>query len=322
MKTRYLTAQLSRVATLILIASLSTVSYTHAESDSPPQPIEDTQIGAVSKMNCDLEIAKAIKNLDQTDFGALGKLPNFEDAKKDVLARDAKFLTNHPEPVNGGLDPNHVRSDSEIRHLIAKEREVDLRIRCAKKNIDTPKNAIEGFYSSSVSVGYYKEPDSVAYKNYCGPASYQVAVSARLPNGVPSLSQAAIDVGFNGTTTYMTSIGNALNSKLNTSWYEVNGSTNSTVFTNRLMIDLNNRYAMVTGVKTGALSGWGGYNTNHIVTAYAFYAPDILYVSQGYIYYTDTAGAGAGYSGSYWQSYATIGNFYNYAVSGLDTQAW
>lgn len=247
--------------------------------------------------------------LAQNDSGSRIYLPLLPQG----LTLDASLMRN-------GADPNYVFSEEELQRIAAKDAAAQEHVAGGLSSGDSP------FYfkgSKTLTVGTWKEPNSWAYRNYCGPGATQVALDVRLPaSQVPSIdvlgAEEYIDPNWG---VYMNNICPVLNNRLSTSWYTNGSATSETQITNWIVADVDADYGLVTGVKTGSMPGWGGYNTNHIVTVYGY---QNVYVetsgTYGTIQYTETSGTVAGYNGAYRQSVGS-GTFWSY-VSGNSAQCW
>jgi len=173
-----------------------------------------------------------------------------------------------------------------------------------------------GYWGKILSVGTWLEPNDWAHRNYCGPAATQVALDARLPAAqVPDIETIATEENIDPNEgVWLVDIRNVLNARLGTPWYEVASVTSQSSLAIRLMSDINNDYAMVTGVSTYEMPGWS-VTAPHIVAVYGYG----IYGS-GTAYYVETAGSVAGYFGTYRQS-ALMPAMYTY-VSGNPWHVW
>jgi hypothetical protein len=167
----------------------------------------------------------------------------------------------------------------------------------------------------------WREPDSAAYKNHCGPGATQVALDARLPAAqVPSIDTLAKQENTNtkGAGTYMADIVPVLNKHLNTNWYKRANAKDQKAFEDGLLRNLKSGYAVVTGLKTRDMPGWGKYDAPHIVAVVGFHkkADGTKYVS-----YVDTAGTASGYKGTNAVQKVPLSNFWSY-VDRNNVQAW
>jgi hypothetical protein len=222
-------------------------------------------------------------------------------------------------------DPNYVYSQEELDRIAAKQAIVDQYAiqRASGENSNRETLGADSIGPSSIggkslAVGVWQEPNDWAHRNYCGPASSQVALDARLPaTGVPGIETLAAEEGLDPNWgVYMQNVCPVLNSHLGSTFYETAGSGSQSTFYDRVVFDIGSNYATVTGVKTLGMPGWSVVAL-HIVTIYGYNEPDI---TTQYIYYTETAGSVAGYTGSYWQS-ALRQNMWTY-VSPNDVQCW
>lgn len=308
----------SAVAIVLMLGT----SHAHAQGEPPlnaadPRPKPLTGVDAICA-NSD-----AVSQSAMTDLGELGEIPSVDQLMLDVTARDAAYKAQSIEPRNGGLNPDYVRTEDELRRIAHKERQALIAWNCRQLSAHAPTTSgspITNYpdYWLWLNVGYYPEPNDWAYRNYCGPASTQVALSARLPaSQIPNIDTIGAEEGINPNWgVYMTAVRDVLNRRLGTTFYVANGAGNATNFRNRISADLSSGYALVTGLKTGGMSGWTR-DVDHIVTIYAMYT--------GYpnpIAFTETSSPVAGYSGSYWRSESSAFDFYNWFVSRNDVQAW
>lgn len=213
-------------------------------------------------------------------------------------------------------DPNYVCSPEELEQLAAKEV-------LAAENMarhESQKAEPESIGGKSLSVGVWQEPNDYAHRNYCGPGATQVALDARLPaSSVPNINTLGTEENIDPNSgVWMSDVCRVLNTRLSTFWYENSGSGSGSQFYSRVVLNIDTNYALVTGVKTGSMPGWGGRNVNHIVAVYGYNEPSL---NSQYVKYVETAAAAAGYSGPYWQPAVSRNTFWTY-VSGNNTQCW
>jgi hypothetical protein len=171
-----------------------------------------------------------------------------------------------------------------------------------------------------LSVGVWREPNDYAHRNYCGPASTQVALDARLPWWqIPDIDTLGREENIDPNWGVAASaIQRVLNTRLGTTWYWLNSSSSASDLALKIRVDLSNQFAMVTGLKTGGMPGWGTRNVNHIVTVYGYYRSSTGQTE--YVYYTETAGSVAGYNGTY-QNAVSLASFWRY-VQANNVQVW
>ena len=162
----------------------------------------------------------------------------------------------------------------------------------------------------------FKEPENWAYVNYCGPASTQVALRARITN-IPSLDSIGqceyIDPNWG---VYMSNVTPCLNSYLNTSFYWTDYAPDSATLASRLKSDIDQGYAMLTGVYTSGMGGWS-FGTYHIITLFGY---DNTSSTNKKVDYVDTASSIAGYNGLYF-NFVSLDNLW-WNISQNNVQAW
>jgi hypothetical protein len=200
----------------------------------------------------------------------------------------------------------------------------------------------------------WQEPAGPKYANHCGPGATQVALDVRLPaddvhsSGWQDIDTIADDENTvrNGFT-YMDytnpdnpndpniekDIVGALNKHLklnndpNPNWYTVGHAKGPKDFEDGILRNLQSGYAVVTGVNTAGMPGWGNYTgpgetkpgVSHVVTVIGF-----SQTADGtkYVKYIDTAGPDSGYKkGTSPEHTIPLSEFWTY-VSGNNVQAW
>lgn len=151
--------------------------------------------------------------------------------------------------------------------------------------------------SSSVSVGDYREPDGSQYYNYCGPGASQVLISAWTAN-VPSIQTLAAQEQTNRgkVGTYLQDMVQPISNAIGQNYYSIHNANSQGDFSNMIGKDiLDNHHPLITGLLTiygnNHLYGWSYVSAPHIITITGF---DFTSPTQGWIYYTETASAGAG----------------------------
>lgn len=250
-------------------------------------------------------------------FGTVAKAQNLYDS-----------APNGGENFTGNrMDPDYVYTPEELARIADKQsmanqhmKERQLAFLRVEDNtfpdIIIQPYAIGG---KTLSVGTWKEPNDWDHRNYCGPGATQVALDARLPaSSVPNIETLAQEEYLNPNWgVYINNITPVLNNRLSTTWYVTSGSGSATTLYSRIVSDIDNNYAMITGVVTNNMPGWGGYGVNHIVAVYGYNEPTL---NNQYVKYTETAGSVAGYSGSYFQQ-VTRQQMWTY-VSPNDAQSW
>jgi hypothetical protein len=209
------------------------------------------------------------------------------------------------------MDPNYVYTAEELEAIAAKEALVEQHVQ--------RRAGTRSIARKILRVGKWLEPNDWDHRNYCGPGATQVVLDARLPYwDVPDIDTIGEEENIDPNSgVWLSDIKTVLNDRLNTTWYEVNGSGSGSSLYNRITSDIDNDYALVTGCETGLMGGWNGRDVGHIVAVYGYW---IWTGSNQYVYYTETAGSVAGYNGSYRQR-ATRQDFWGY-VAGNDTQVW
>ena len=115
---------------------------------------------------------------------------------------------------------------------------------------------------------------------------------------------------------YMRDVRTVLNTRLNTDWYWCSASGTAMNLYNRIVLNMESDYALVTGCRIDLMPDWT-VQANHIVTVYGYFEPSS---SLEYIYYTETASPSAGYYGPYRQT-TLKQSFWKY-VRDNDIQAW
>lgn len=218
------------------------------------------------------------------------------------------------QPPHNGADPNYVPTAQELQAIAAKEAAA-ARYMKNRSLLIVPLS----LGSRVLGVGTWLEPNDAAHVNYCGPGATQVALDARLPaSSVPNIdtlgTEESIDITWGVTTT---SIRNVLNSRLSTTFYVASGASASTALHTRIVTDIDSNYAMVTGVKTGGMPGWGTRNVFHIVAVYGYNEVNVGLMN---IYYIETASPTAGFTGTY-RNTKTLSTFWTY-VSQNNSQVW
>jgi len=208
------------------------------------------------------------------------------------------------------MDPNYVYTAEELEAIAAKEALVEQHVQ--------RRAGTRSIARKILRVGTWKEPNDWEHRNYCGPGATQVALDARLPYwDVPDIDTIGEEENIDPNSgVYLSDIKIVLNDRLNTTWYEVNGSGSGSSLYNRITFDIDHDYALVTGCKTDEMPDWS-VNAGHIVAVYGYW---IWAGSNQYVYYTETAGSVAGYNGRYRQR-ATRQKFWTY-IAGNDTQVW
>ncbi|MDY0389023.1 MAG: hypothetical protein RBT65_18270 [Methanolobus sp.] len=220
----------------------------------------------------------------------------------------APVFAQQSPPINGSVPPNYTfpRVDNP-----AYQRKLN-QVKPAQINA-------EPILKKTLYVGtnnQFKEPENWAYVNYCGPASTQVALRARITN-IPSLDSIGqceyIDPNWG---VYMSNVTPCLNSYLNTSFYWTDYAPDSATLASRLKSDVDQGYAMLTGVYTSGMGGWS-FGTYHIITLFGY---DNTSSTNKKVDYVDTASSIAGYNGLYF-NFVSLDNLW-WNISQNNVQAW
>jgi len=173
----------------------------------------------------------------------------------------------------------------------------------------------------------YTEPDSFAYRNYCGPGAATTLLShwdANYPQDVDldALAQ-AMNMDPNSGV-WVKDIAEPVNHEISrmaghdVSWYRVGQAQSIDDFRYMLDTDIGqNGVPLITSLMTGGLPGWGGQDVGHIVAVFG-YQKD----SSGteWVLYQDTASPASGYSGPT-THVVTLDAFWQ-AVSQNSCQVW
>ena len=174
--------------------------------------------------------------------------------------------------------------------------------------------------TGSVYVGYaeqFREPEEWQYVQYCGPTSTQVALRAKMTT-VPDRYTIAVKENFNGGVS-MQAITTALNYYLGYTYYYTGqaSSQSQLEYWNEYDVDLG--YAMITGLKTDGMPGWGTYDVYHIVAMYGYDTDNGSKVR-----YVDTASELAGHDYADGGAYFNLANFSDFWTWVLpdNIQSW
>jgi len=161
-----------------------------------------------------------------------------------------------------------------------------------------------GGLSGAVNVTAYAEPNSVPYRNYCGPGASQVLISNWTSN-VPSIdtlaSQEQTDP--NGKTLFGNMVG-PLNTAVNSTFYGEVSASSQGVFNGYIGADIYNSHRpLMTAIHTigngQTLNGWT-VAADHILTIFGF---DFRVAGAGTISYVETAGSVAGTTSTGYNSF-------------------
>lgn len=220
--------------------------------------------------------------------------------------------------VNGGIAPDYVFTPEEIQRMLMRDIQAQKYYLQKKSDNAFAMPQPDSIGGKTLAVGYWPEPNDPDHVNYCGPAATQVAIDARLPSGdVPDLETLAAEEKLDPSWgVYMTDLCPVLNNHLNTTRYGVSSASSSSQFYAWVVSDIDNNYALVTGVRTDNMPGWD-HGANHIVAIHGYWEPTGSYQT---IKYVETASPIAGYTGSYYQS-VERNTFFGYVV-GNNVQCW
>lgn len=195
-------------------------------------------------------------------------------------------------------------------------------------------NNVPGSYnglSRNVGTTLYAEPNTYAYRNYCGPGASQILISNWTTN-VPSIDTLASQEKTDPNRgTYRSDMVGPIKTDANTSGFYVNGVANSqTTFDNWVAGDIyvSGRPAITALMTYGWynnatiwLNGWNysGISAAHIITIHGFNFSNPTSAGDNF-YYTETAGTVAGTNGTGRQSYGA--NKMWALVSANNGQIW
>ncbi len=243
-------------------------------------------------------------------------------------------LADGPTP---GVDPLDLGSKTvptdPNRPLTAAEKKFrDAKYRALKQFVQS--NDVSGFggipAAMTLVVGTWKQPNTAAYVNHCGPAATQVALDARWDaSRVYSINRIAKDEKTNSDKagTHMQDIYTTINSKayLGSEFPNPNGMAGYWIdlakggpdLLHKITFDITRGYALITGVKTTGMLGWGDRKVNHIVAVIGY---KIDQTNTAYVVYTDTSTPTAGFNGNY-RNTVLLSKFYKH-VLGLNTLIW
>lgn len=226
-----------------------------------------------------------------------------------VIANPA--MAQGPNPINGSLPPNTKLPDATDLLYQQKLNQV-------KRNQIQAANVLrEVLYVGRM--GQFREPEESAYVNYCGPSSTQIALRARTTD-IPELDEIAECEQINPRWgVYMVGVTDCLNQYLESDYYWTDIAESKDELSSWLKTDIDQGYALVTGVYTTNMRGWNGYSIYHIITLYGYdYSNEVF--SDKMVYYTDTASKIAGYSGPYF-NIVTLDDLWSF-VSWNNVQSW
>ncbi|NJP05968.1 MAG: hypothetical protein HC837_10270 [Chloroflexaceae bacterium] len=168
----------------------------------------------------------------------------------------------------------------------------------------------------------WSEPEDGAYVNYCGPLATQVALDAAGVDihMIPSLYDIGVAEYINPNVgVRLDHVASALNGYLTQAGkdasYQYARAGQMSDLESMIVRTVDNNRALITGVKTGNMPGWNGWNVNHIVAVIG-YRIDGQHVE---VYYYEGASELAGYTGKSIQN-VSLEEFWGF-VSGFSEQA-
>ena len=216
-----------------------------------------------------------------------------------------------PNPINGSLPPNSKFPDTNDRLYQQKLNQV------TRNQIQAADTLREVLYVGTM--GQFREPEDSDYVNYCGPSSTQIALRARTTE-IPELDEIAeCEQIIPRWGAYMTNVTDCLNKYLDSDFYWTDIAESKDELASWLKTDVDQGYALITGVFTTYVRGWNGYSTSHIITLYGYdYSYQVF--SDKMVYYVDTASKLAGYSGPYF-NIVTLDAIWSF-VSWNNVQSW
>ena len=228
-----------------------------------------------------------------------------------ILVVSTPATAQGPNPINGSLPPNSKLPDAS--DLLYQKKLNQVR----RNQIQAADTLREVLYVGTM--GQFREPEDSDYVNYCGPSSTQIALRARTTD-IPELDEIAKCEQINPRWgVYMTSVTDCLNQYLDSDYYWTDIAESKDELASWLKTDVDQGYALVTGVFTTYMRGWNGYSISHIITLYGYdYSNQVF--SNKMVYYTDTASKLAGYSGPYF-NIVTLNDLWNF-VSWNNVQSW
>jgi hypothetical protein len=185
------------------------------------------------------------------------------------------------------------------------------------------KSIVSALAKGNLNVGngeQYREPNDYAHRNYCGPSATQVAIRARTTT-VPGLETVAKgEYLTQGSGVWIANITPYINKYLKTTWYLTGYASNQTELRVWINLDIDSKYALITGVWTAGMPGWS-VSADHIITVFAY---DFTTPTK-YISYVDTASEYAGHhyksGGAYFNWWIKLDTFWNW-VNNNDAQTW
>ncbi len=228
-----------------------------------------------------------------------------------ILTISTPTTAQGPNPINGSLPPNSKLPDTNDRLYQQKMNQV------RRNQIQASSTLREVLYVGTM--GQFREPEDSDYVNYCGPSSTQIALRARTAD-IPELNEIAECEQINPRWgVYMTSVTDCLNQYLDSDFYWTDIAESKDELASWLKTDIDQGFALVTGVFTTSMRGWNGYSVSHIITLYGYdYSYQVF--SDKMVYYVDTASKLAGYSGPYF-NIVTLDAIWSF-VSWNNVQSW
>lgn len=233
---------------------------------------------------------------------------------------DSPSPTDVPTGPHSGphsaIDPNYHPTKEELSRLATKNK-------AAKEHALEKTSGVTPmlmYLANAVDVGYseqFREPEEWQYVQYCGPTSTQVALKARMTI-VPDRNTIAVKENFNGGVS-MQDITTALNYYLGYTYYLTGqaSSQSQLEYWNEYDVDLG--YAMITGIKTYGMPGWGTYDAYHIVAMYGYDTDNGSKVR-----YVDTSSELAGHyydNGGAYFNLVNLTDFWNWVIND-NIQSW
>lgn len=232
-----------------------------------------------------------------------------------VVQADSPSPTDVPKGPHSAIDPNYRPTKEELAGLAVKDKAAKEYAKGKTSGI-TPMRA-----TGSVYVGYaeqFREEEGYGPQLwYCGPTSTQVALRAKMTT-VPDSDTIAEKENFDYGVS-MQDITTALNYYLGYTYYYTGQATSSSQleYWNEYDVDLG--YAMITGLKTYGMPGWGTTDAYHIVAMYGYDTDNGSKVR-----YVDTASDDAGHvyaDGGTYFNLAYLSDFWNWVLDD-NIQSW
>ncbi len=173
----------------------------------------------------------------------------------------------------------------------------------------------------------YAEPNSFAYRNFCGAGASIILLShwdANFPQNV-DVDQLGHELNLDPDQgMWVRDIVGPVNRHINgiagtnVNWYRLGNASTKDEFRWMLNVDIGQHgVPLITSLQTGDLPGWGGADVGHIVAVYGYHRD-----ADGteWVAYADTGSPASGYSGSNF-NVMKLDNFWQ-AVSQNSAQVW